>query len=89
MTDALAVFGVIATVNLVGGIALALYLLRMKEQVRHLKDLVTTIVREYEATTGHRVAVDTALLGEPQDVVAEDGSDVFSRVQEAKPWVVR
>lgn len=89
MTDAIAIIGLLATVNLVTTAALALYIARLREQTSHLKDLVTTLVREYEAKTGTRVAVDTALLGEPVDVVAEDGSDVFSHIHDARPWVVK
>ena len=89
MTDLVAILGLLASVNLVTTVALTLYLLRLREQTTHMKDLVTTLIREYEQTTGNRVAVDTRLLGEPQDVVADEGSDVFSHLPEARPWGVK
>lgn len=92
MTDALALFalvGLLATVNLAGTVMLALYVSRQREQVKHCIQIVTTLLKAYEAETGTKVAVDPALLGEPLDVVAEDGSDVFSQIPKVTPWGVR
>lgn len=88
MTELLAIFAALATLNLVGTAALALYVLRQREQVRHCIAIVTTLLKAYEAETGTKVAVEPGLLGEPLDVVADEGSDIFSRVPQAEPWGV-
>lgn len=89
MTDALAILGMLAVLNAVGLATLALYVNRQREQVKQCIAIVTTLLKAYESETGTRVAVDPGLLGEPLDVVAEDGSDVVSQIPEAKPWGVR
>lgn len=89
MTDALALLGMLAVLNAVGLGVVALYVYRMREQTRHCIQIVTTLLRAYEAETGTRVAVDPNLLGEPLDVVAEDGTDEWSKLPPAEPWEVR
>ena len=88
--DALvALIGLLAVAEGVGLLGITLYVLRLREQVVHLIALTRTLLKEYEAATGSRLAVDQPLLGEPADVVAEEGADVFSQIPEARPWQVR
>ena len=85
----LALIGLLVVAEGVGLLAVVLYVLRLREQVAHLIALTRTLLKHYEAETGTRVAVDQPLLGEPADVVAEEGADVFSQIPEARPWQVR
>jgi len=89
MTEVVAILGLLSTVNLVTTGLLALICWRQREQIRHCIQIVTTLLKAYEKETGTRVDVQPHLLGEPLDVVADEGSDVFSRVPEAQPWSVR
>ncbi len=85
----LALFGFLVIAEGVALGVLAVHLLRLREQVRHLIEITRTLLKAYEAATGTRVAVDRPLLGEPADVVAPEGEDLVSRVPEARPWEVR
>ena len=85
----LALFGFLVVAEGVGLLALTLHVLRRREQVVHLISLTRTLLKEYEGATGTRLAVDRPLLGEPADVVAEEGADVFSQIPEARPWGVK
>ena len=89
MTEIAAILGLLATMNLLTTGLLALIVWRQREQIRHCIQIVTTLLKAYEAETGTRVDVDKNLLGEPLDVVADEGSDAFSRVPDAQPWGVR
>ena len=88
MTETVAIIGLLVVTEGVGLVAVVLYVLRLREQVAHLIALTRTLLKEYEAATGSRLAVDQPLLGEPADVIADDGGDVFSKIPEAKPWGV-
>lgn len=85
----LALFGFLVVAEGVALLVLALHVARLREQVRHLIDLTRTLLKEYEAATGTRLAVDRPLLGEPADVVAEDGGDLFSQIPDARPWEIK
>ena len=92
MTDTsilLAILGILAVMNAVGLVAVALYVNRQREQVRHCIQIITTLLKAYESETGTKVAVDHGLLGEPLDVVADEDSDVFSKIPDAAPWGVK
>ena len=85
----LALVGLLVVAEGVALLGITLYVLRLREQVAHLIALTRTLLKEYEAATGSRLAVDQPLLGEPADVVAEEGADVFSQIPEARPWGVK
>ena len=87
MTDLVAILGLLATVNLAATVALVLYISRHREQTKHCLQVVTTLLRAYEAETGTKVAVDPGLLGEPLDVMAAEDDEV-SQVPAVRPWGV-
>ena len=89
MTSVVAILGLLCAVNAVALLAVGLYVYRQRIQVQHCIQIVTTLLKAYEADTGTKVAVDHALLGEPLDVVADEDSDVFSKIPEATPWEVK
>lgn len=88
MTETIAVLGLLISVEAVALVALALAVNRQREQTKHAIQIVTTLLKAYEADTGQKVVVDHALLGDPLDVVTED-EDLFSKIPDAKPWGVR
>lgn len=85
----LALIGLLVVVEGTGLLVLGLLLYQHTERVRHLSRVVLTLTQEHEATQGTRIAVDRGLLlGEPEDVVAADGEDLWSKVPDPRPWRV-